>query len=77
MSWQYTLPAQKARLLHKNKCDQQVEGGNSAPLLHSDETLPGGLHPALGPPVQEGHGPAGVSPEECHKNGQKTGTPLL
>lgn len=77
MSWQYTLATQKATLLHKNKCDQQVEAGNSAPLLHSDETLPGVLHPSLGPPVQEGHGCAGVSPEECHKNAQETGTPLL
>ena len=35
--------------LHPEKCDQQVEGGNSPPLLHSGESPPGVLCPALGP----------------------------
>jgi len=59
------------------KRGQQVEGGGSAPLLHSGETPPGVLHPALEPPAQEGHGPVGASPEEGNKNDQRGGAPLL
>jgi len=39
--------------LHQEKCGQQVEGGDSAPLLHSGETPPGVLCPALEPPAQK------------------------
>jgi len=39
--------------LHNKKCGQQVEGGDSAPLLHSHEIPLGVLHPALGPPPQK------------------------
>jgi len=47
--------------------DQQVEGGDSAPLLHFRETPPGVLHPALEPSAQERHGPVGAAPEEATK----------
>jgi len=79
MSQQCTLAAQKDNYLglHQKKCDQQVEGRGSAPLLRSHETPPGALHPALGFPVQERHEPVRVGPEEGHKNGLRTGTPLL
>jgi len=35
--------------LHQEKCDQQVQGGDSAPLLLSRETPPGVLHTVLAP----------------------------
>jgi len=63
--------------LHQEKREQQVEGGDSAPLLCSGETLPGVLHPALDPSAQEGHGIVGAGPEQSHKNDQRAGAPLL
>jgi len=33
------------------------------------------LHPVLGCPIQERHGPVGASPEEGHENDQRGGTP--
>lgn len=50
--------------LHTKPSGQQ-EGGNSAPLLHSGETPPAALHPALGPLGQGGHRPVRASPEEA------------
>jgi len=45
--------------------------------LYSGETPPGLLCSALEPSAQERHGPAGVSPEEDHKNDLRAGTPFL
>jgi len=58
--------------LHQDKCRQQVEGGDSAPLLCSCETPPGAL-----PPAQEGHGAVRVGPEAGHDDDQRAGTPPL
>jgi len=53
--------------LHQKKSGWPIKGGDSAPLLHSDETPPGVLHLALEPSAQERHGPVGVGPEEATK----------
>ena len=53
--------------LHQEKCDQQVEGGDSFPLLCSHENPPGLLHPVLGPQAQQGGGAFGAGPEEATK----------
>jgi len=42
--------------LHQKKHGQQNKGGDSAPLLHSGETPPRELHPALEPSAQERQG---------------------
>ena len=52
--------------LHAKKCGQQVEGGDSPPLLHFHETPPGILHLVLGSPVQD-LGPAKTGPKEGHE----------
>jgi len=61
--------------LHQNQCGQQVEGGGSASVLHSRETPPGVLCPALEPSAQERHGPVGAGLKEATK--MTRGTPLL
>ena len=63
--------------LHQKKHGQQVEGGDSAPVLCSGETPPEVLCPAWDIPAQAGHGPVGVDPEEGHKNDHRNGEPLL
>ena len=63
--------------LHQKMHGQQVMGRDSAPLVHSGETLPGVLHPALEPSGQERHEAVGVGPEEGHKSEPRAGAPLL
>ena len=63
--------------LHQMNCGQQVEGGDSAPLLRSDETSSGVLRPDVESSVQERCGPVGVHPEEGYKNNPRNGIPLL
>jgi len=63
--------------LYQEKLGQQVEGGDSAPLVCSGETPPGVLCPALEPSAQEGHGAVEAGPEEAHKDDSRSGTPLL
>jgi len=57
--------------LHQKQHGQQGEGGDSGPLLHSGETPPGVLCPALEPSAQDRHGPVGVGPEEATKTIQE------
>ena len=54
--------------LHQKQRGQQVERGDSPLLLHSGETPPAVLHPALGSSAQERHGPVGASPDEGHED---------
>jgi len=61
------LESQPYHGLHHKKHGQQVKGSASAILLHSGETPPGVLHPALESSVQERHGPVGAGPDEGHK----------
>jgi len=65
--WACNPESQSYPGLHKNKCDQQVKGGDSPALLCSDEASPEVLHLALGSSVQDRHGPVGAGPEEATK----------
>jgi len=57
--------------LHQEKCNQQIEGGDSAPLFCFHETPPRVLHPVLQPPTEEGYGAVGAAPEEGCEDDQK------
>jgi len=61
--------------LHQEKCGQQVEEGDPAPLGCAGETSPGVLHPDVEFSVQESHGSVGVCPDEGHKNDPWDGSP--
>ena len=63
--------------LHQKKCDQQVKGGDPAPLLCAGETSLGVLNLDVESSVQERHRPVGTHPEECHKNDPGDGIPFL
>jgi len=62
--------------LHQKKRGQQVNGGDPAPLLHSDKTSRRVLCPALELSAQERYGPVGAGPDEGHKD-PRAGVPLL
>jgi len=53
--------------LHAQQRGQQVEGGDSAPLLHSGDIPPGVLRPALEPSAQDRPGPVRGGQEEATK----------
>jgi len=63
--------------LHHKQCGQQVEGGDSAPMLRSGETPLGVLRPSLEPSVQEGHGAVKAGPEEDHNGDPRAEAPFL
>lgn len=63
--------------LHQKKCRQQVEGGVSAPVLHSHKIPPRVLHPALVSATQERCESVVGGPEEGHVDAQWDGTLLL
>ena len=80
VTWQCALTAQKANHILgsiKSSVASRSREGILPLWLHSGETPPGVLCPALEPPAQERHGVVGVGPEEGHKNYPRAGAPLL
>ena len=61
--------------LHQNKCVQQDEGGDPAPLLYAGEASGEVIHPDVESSVQERHGHVGACPEEGHTNDPRDGIP--
>jgi len=80
VTWQCALIAQKANCIQgclpSSMASRSREG-----ILPLCSTLwtprPGVLHPVLETSAQERHGAVGEGPEECHRNDQRTGPPLL
>lgn len=75
------LVSQQSAQLHpqlpQENCEQQVKEGDSASLLCLNEIPPRGLHPVLGPPIQERHWAVEVGQEEGHEYDQRAGTSPL
>ncbi|KAF4803132.1 hypothetical protein TURU_017538 [Turdus rufiventris] len=68
MSGQHAFTAQKTQFVLgciKTQSGLQVKSGDSPPLLCPHEIFPG-VHPVLGSPVERGHQPVEVRPEERH-----------
>ena len=63
--------------LDKECCGQQKQSSGSFPVLRIGEAAPQVLCPVWGPPIREGHGRAGVSPEKGNKAGEGSGTQIL
>jgi len=63
----YNPESQPYHGLHQKKHGKQIKGGGSASQLHSGESQPGVLRPALEPSAQDGHGPVRAGPEEATK----------
>ena len=80
MSQQCVLAAQKAngilgtvRRGIASKAREMI-----VPLLHCPHETPTGvLSPNMGPPALERYGAFGEDPEDCHKDDQRAGAPLL
>ena len=78
--WAVCLHSPESQLypgLDQKKSGQQAEGGDPAKLLCAGEASPGVLHPDMESSVQERHIPAGIHPEEGHKNYPSERTPPL
>ena len=56
--------------LYQEKCGQQEQGSDCAPLLGTGEAAPGVLCSVLGPSLQERHWGAGVCPNKGNEAGE-------
>ncbi|PKU42273.1 rna-directed dna polymerase from mobile element jockey-like [Limosa lapponica baueri] len=78
INWHCMLAAQKAnRILGCIKRSVASRSREVILPLHSGETSPGVLCPALESSPQEGHGPVGTGPAEGHEDDQRAGASLL
>lgn len=71
MIYACAFAAQKAAGSCIKELRQQVQGGDSSPLLSSHESSPEVLHPALESSMQERRRFVGLGPEEGCKNDQR------
>lgn len=65
------MAAQRVIYSGVKKHKQQVQGGDSSPLLSSHESSPEILHPALESSVQERWGFVGLGREDGYRNDEK------